>query len=47
MSEVVYTDSGPMVEVEIEETTIPGTSATSTPSLGGDVNVKRESVAEG
>jgi len=47
MSEVVHTDSGPMVEIKIEETTIPGASAPPTSSLEGDVNVKRGGIAEG
>jgi len=42
MSEVVYTDSGPKVEIGIEEAVIPGTSAISVPSFEGDVNVKYE-----
>jgi hypothetical protein len=46
MSEVVYTDSGPKVEIGIEETAIPGTSAIPTPGPEGDVNVKHEEVVE-
>lgn len=42
MSEVVYTDSGPKVEIGIEEAAIPGTSTIPTPSLEGDVNVEHE-----
>jgi hypothetical protein len=37
MSEVVYTNSGPKVELEIEEDAIAGTSAALTPAgIGGD-----------
>ena len=46
ISEVVYTDSGPNVEIGIEETAIPGTSAMPAPSLEGDVNVKQEEMVE-
>ena len=46
MSEVVYTDSGPKVEIGIEEAVIPGTSAMSALNLEGDVNVKHEEVVE-
>jgi len=46
MSEVVDTDSGPKVEIEIEETAIPGTSAVPTTSLEGDANVKCEDAAK-
>ena len=46
MSEVVYTDSGPKVEIGIEETAIPGTSAMPASSLEDDVNVKHEEVVE-
>jgi len=42
MSEVVYTDSGPKVEIGIEETAIPGTSTIPSPSLEDDVNVEHE-----
>ena len=46
MSEVVYTDSGPKVEIGIEEAAMPGTSAIPAPNLEGDVNVKHEEVME-
>jgi len=37
MSEVVYTDSGPKVEIEVEGDAIARTSATLTPTgIGGD-----------
>jgi hypothetical protein len=44
MSEVVDTDSGPKIEIKIEETAIPGASAIPTPSLEGDEDVKYEDV---
>ena len=46
MSEVVYADSGPKVEIEIEEAAIPEISAISTPGLGGGVDVKPEDIAK-
>ena len=46
MSEVVYADSGPKVEIKIEETAMPETSATHTPGLEDDVSLKDEDVAE-
>jgi len=46
MSKVVDTDSGPKIEIEIEETAIPGTSAIPTTSLDGDASVKHEGVAK-
>ena len=46
MSEVVHTDSGPKVEIKIEEAVIPETSAKPTPSLEDDVSVKLEDLAE-
>jgi len=46
MSEVVDTDSGPKVEIEIEETTIQGTSAVPITSLEGDASVKHEDAAK-
>lgn len=46
MSEVVHTDSGPKVEIEIEGTAMPETSAMPTPSLEDDVSVKDEDVTE-
>ncbi|KAF9651900.1 DNA glycosylase [Thelephora ganbajun] len=46
MSEVVYTDSGPKVEIKIEETAIAGASTMLTPSLESDADVKHEDVAQ-
>ena len=43
MSKVVDTDSGPKVEIKIEETAIP---TVSTLSLEGDADVKHEDVTE-
>lgn len=43
MSKLIDTDSGPKVEIKIEETVIP---AVSTPSPEGDTGVKREDVVE-
>lgn len=45
MSEVVDTDLGPKVEIEIEEGAIPGPSTIPTPNLEGDADVKYEDVA--
>jgi len=42
MSKVVDMDSGPKIEIKIEETAIAGTSALSTPSREGDADVKYE-----
>ena len=44
MSEVVDTDSGPKVEIKIEETPIPPMPA---PSLEGDADVKHEATTKG
>lgn len=46
MSEVVNTDSGPKVEIEIEEATIPGTPTTFTANLESDMNANREDMAK-
>lgn len=46
MSEIVHTDSGPKIEIEIEKSMIPGTSTMPMPSLEDDVSVKHEDMAE-
>jgi hypothetical protein len=39
MSEVVYTDSGPKVDIEVEETAIAGSSTIPTQSIEHDADV--------
>lgn len=46
MSEVVYTDLGPKVEIKIEETPIAGPSATPTLSLEDDVGTGHEDMGD-
>lgn len=46
MSEVAYADSGPKIEIKIEETAMPETSAIPTLGLDDGVSVKDEDVAE-
>ena len=40
MSEVTYTDSGPKVEIKIEETAKAGTSMMPTPDLEGNADAE-------
>jgi endonuclease-3 len=47
MSEVVYTDLGPKVEIQVEETAIPGTSKIPTSSLDADADVDHEDMTRG